>query len=92
MSLRRKDLTLKENESEIEDGLFEWFPEKRAHNVPISGLLLEQKAEDLVRQFKINGFKATNGWLFRWKVRNQIHLKKIHGEAKDADVDSFMLL
>ena len=30
-----------EKESEIEDALLEWFSEKRAHNVPISGLLLE---------------------------------------------------
>ena len=32
-------------ESEIEDALFERFSEKLAHNVSISGLLLNQKAE-----------------------------------------------
>ena len=57
-------------ESEIEDVLLEWFSEKRARSVPISGLLLKQEAEDLAHQFKINDFKATNGWLFRWKVKN----------------------
>ena len=40
-------------ESEIENALLEWFFKKRARNIPISGLLLKQKAEDLARQFKI---------------------------------------
>ena len=61
-------------ESEIEDALLEWFSEKRALNIPISGLILGQKAEDLAPQFKINDFKATNGWLCRWKVKNEIYL------------------
>lgn len=72
-------------ESEVEDALLQWFAEKRACNVPISGLLLNQKAEDLARQLNITDFKATNGWLCRWKERNQISFKKIHGEASDAD-------
>ena len=72
-------------ESKIEDALLEWFSEKRARNVPISGLLLEQKAEDLARQFKINDFKAINGWLCKWKERNQWYFKKVHVEASDAD-------
>ena len=34
-----------------------------------------------------NYFKATNGWLYRWKVRKQIYFKKIHGEASNVDED-----
>ena len=46
---------------------------------------MKQKAEDLAHKFKINDFNATNGWLFRWKVRNQNYSKKIQDEASDAD-------
>ena len=74
-----------EKESETEDALLEWFPEKKARNVPIEWLLLEQNVEDLARQFKINYFKAASGWLRRWKIGNQIYLKKNHGEASDSD-------
>ena len=63
-------------ESKIEDALLEWFFDKRALNVPISELLLNQKVEDLAYQFNITYFKDTNSWLCRWKERNQIKKKK----------------
>ena len=49
------------------------FLKEKAHIVTISGLLLEQKAEDLARHFNIYDFKATNEWFDKWKVRNQIY-------------------
>ena len=74
--------------SEIENALSEWFSEKWACSVPISGSLLNQKTGDLACQFSISDFKATNGWLCRWKERNQIYLKKNYGEASDVDETS----
>ena len=62
---RNKNLNQKRKrsgkESETEKALLEGFSEKRVRIVAISGLLLEQKAEDSAHQFKINDFKTTNG-------------------------------
>ena len=43
-------------------------------------LVLNQKAENLARQFTVANFKVTNGWLKDGKKQNQIYLKKIIGD------------
>ncbi|KAK9731551.1 CENP-B N-terminal DNA-binding domain [Popillia japonica] len=73
-------------ELQVEGDLMEWFREKRARNVPISGPILKQKAEEIAERRGKSDFKATNGWFCRWKNRNQVSFKKIQGEAKDADI------
>lgn len=73
-------------DSDVEQALAEWFTEKRARNVAISGPVLKEKAEEIAENFGNANFKATNGWFCRWKNRSQVSFKKIVGEAKDADV------
>ncbi|KAK9679394.1 Tc5 transposase DNA-binding domain [Popillia japonica] len=71
---------------QVEGDLMEWFREKRARNVLISGPILKQNAEQIAERRGKSEFKATNGWFCRWKNRNQVSFKKIQGEAKDADI------
>lgn len=40
----------------------------------------------MAKELGIHDFKPTNGWLARWKGRNNVVFKKLHGEKKDADV------
>ena len=70
---------------DVEEGLLRWFSQARAHQLPISGPLLMQKAEKLAQGLGFTDFKATSGWLERWKTRNSIQFKKQHGEKQDAD-------
>lgn len=74
-------------EAAIEDALLRWFYEVQALNAPINGIILSQKAEDIARELNISNFKVTNGWLCRWKKRNQISFKRNHVEIYDAAVD-----
>lgn len=74
-------------EAAIEEALLRWFYEAQALNVPINGLILSQKAEDLARELNISNFKVTNGWMCRWKKRNQISFKRNHVEIYDAAVE-----
>ena len=54
----------------------------------ISGPLLKNKAEELARKLDHFDFKATDGWLLRWKCKHLIHFKKAHGEKSSADFAS----
>jgi len=70
---------------DIEEALVRWFSQARSRQLPVSGPLLMEKADQLAHGLGITDFKATNGWLERWKTRNAIQFKKQHGEKQDAD-------
>ena len=70
---------------DVEEALLRWFSQARSHQLPVSGPLLIQKADQLAHGLGMTDFKATNGWLERWKTRNAIQFKKQHGEKQDAD-------
>ncbi|XP_051784514.1 tigger transposable element-derived protein 6-like [Erpetoichthys calabaricus] len=79
-------------EAEVEDALNQWFAKVTTHDVAargvhISGPILKAKAEDLAKKLGHDEFKATDGWLSRWKSRHEIKFKKAHGEKGSADAD-----
>ncbi|GBN80186.1 Tigger transposable element-derived protein 4 [Araneus ventricosus] len=70
---------------EIETALLEWFKIARERKIPISRPILFQKAQDFTNLFGYSDFKATDGWLARWKDRSNIVYRKLHGEKQVAD-------
>ena len=73
---------------DVEEALYTWFVDVRAKDAPVTSAVLEEKANHLAGLLGKPDFKATNGWLCRWKSRHGIKFKKTHGEKKDADVDA----
>jgi hypothetical protein len=63
----------------VEAALTTWFIDARAR--PISGPVLVQALQQ-------HDFNATSGWLSRWKTRNNIVYKRLHGEKKDSDLSA----
>nr|XP_006817586.1 PREDICTED: tigger transposable element-derived protein 4-like [Saccoglossus kowalevskii] len=64
-------------------------------NVPISGPILQAKVEDLGQKMNHVEFKASNGWLERFKSRHGITFKSMCGEAasvSDVMVDDWVTL
>jgi len=49
---------------------------------------LKAKSEELAKKLGHDNFKATDGWLSRWKVRNNIKFKKAQGKQGSADNES----
>ena len=43
-------------------------------------LYFKAKAKKLAKERNINMFRANNGWIDRWKTRNNIKFGKIYGE------------
>lgn len=81
-SLSKKRKTIKSAQNpQLEEALFLWFLQKRALHLPITNIILLQKAEWFQKQMQCtNILKAGEGWLRRFKERFGIRKLKICGE------------
>lgn len=68
----------------VEDALLLWFKDMRSKQATITGPILMEKAKDYAKMLNVE-FVPTTGWLERWKKRENIHFKKVHGEKSSAD-------
>lgn len=65
--------------------LYMWFIQKRSEGIPLSGLVIDEKAIQFNTQ--LNGdaeFKASSEWLDRFKNRHGIRQLNIEGERMSA--------
>lgn len=69
----------------VDMALLQWFKVQRASNTPITGPLMKAKAEDLAKLMNDEQFTCSTGWLERFKVRHNINVGKISGEAADVN-------
>lgn len=74
--------------TDIDEALFQWFSIIRQKDLSLSGDIFKAKAEKFAEDLGISDFKATEGWLWRWKSRYQIKHVNTHGEKKDADQEA----
>lgn len=72
---------------DLDAAMLSWFHNQRQNNVPISGPIVKAKAEKFAEQLGINNFKASEGWLGKFKLRHNITYGKINGEARDVDMN-----
>ncbi|XP_062538252.1 tigger transposable element-derived protein 4-like [Armigeres subalbatus] len=86
-NLREKRAKAPMNEN-LERALLIFVSQARQNDIPLSGMLIREKACQLAERLSVTGFKASSGWLFKFLKRHQISFKKICGES--AAVDSIM--
>ena len=90
-NFRRKDLRhLKiENHQKykaIKTILYKWFKKCEASGIYVSGSLLKEEVmniKDLLNNADLNDFKASEGWLDKWKLSYGIRKKQISGKSFD---------
>lgn len=70
---------------DVEEAVLKWFTQCRAKNVPITGPLLQEKAQQFAAQLGHADFRASNGWLYRFQNRHDINCKKVCGESAAVD-------
>ena len=71
VNLKKKNIR-KAKYDDIDSALYKWFCSDRMNNLPVSGILLKEKALIYAKKLKINEFVASNGWFDHWKTRNNI--------------------
>lgn len=77
----------------INELTYNWFVQARAKNLPISGLLLQEKAREIAVKNGDEEFKASNGWLESFKNRHKLTFSTVCGDSNDVKqqpVDDFV--
>lgn len=69
------------DKSDLDEALLTWFKIQRSGGLPMSGPILKAQAEKLAVELGYHGFKCNNGWIDRFKNRNNIVYVKDSGEA-----------
>lgn len=65
---------------DVDDAVYMWYQQKRSAGVPVRGVELQAAAERFAKCFGRTDFKASTGWLFRFRNRHAIGNRKISGE------------
>ena len=68
--------------------MYEWYLLARRRLVPVTGPMLQEEALAIVNGLGHSDFKASNGWLQRFKDRHNIKQLVVSGEAGDMAVET----
>ena len=87
----RKKMRLSDDDA-LDKAVYLWFVQERSKGTPISGPLIMEKARMLHRAMYPDAteeaFKASQGWLHRFKQRHGIRELRLQGESLSADTSS----
>ena len=70
----------KSTNSDLDEAVFLWFKNARSNNIPVSGNIIKEKAISLSKSLDLADFKASEGWLDKWKQRHNVTFKTVSGE------------
>ncbi|XP_039291045.1 tigger transposable element-derived protein 4-like [Nilaparvata lugens] len=77
--MKSKKLRPSQN-NDVDQALLKWFKIQRANNIPISGSILQSKANDLAEKLG-RPRDITSAWIQRFRQRHAITSGRISGEA-----------
>jgi transposase len=81
----RKHVKSAQNEN-LEEAVYKWFVQQRSSGVVVRSVELRAAAEKLSEHMGI-AFRASDGWLWRFRKRHGISNRKTSGESLSADID-----
>jgi hypothetical protein len=76
------------NSQKLDEQVYEWFVQQRSKKIPISGPILQEKARQIAESLgdNLGSFKASNGWLEKFRTRHNISFRVINGESSSVDI------
>ena len=80
------------NSDELEASVWAWFKTARSKKIPISGPMIQEQAWKVADRLSLRDFKASIGWLNKFRSRHNINFATIFGESgniKPATVDDW---
>lgn len=78
----------KSTNEDVNELTWQWFVSARSKNMIITGPLLQAKALAIAKELDIKSFKASNGWLEKFRVRNNINFKILSGESASVNPET----
>ena len=76
---------------EINEALYKWFSLARESLVPVNGSMLQEEAAEIAKQLakpEYAEFKASSGWLEKWKNAYGISQRSIEGESGEVPIQT----
>ena len=70
------------NHELVDQAIFNCFLNMRSQNVPLSASMIQEKAVIFAKELSTKNFQAPDGWLQRWKERDNILHKTVSEESK----------
>lgn len=64
----------------VDEAVLLWLQEMRAKNVSVSGPAMLIKAEEFAKHYGDTSFKASQGWLQKFKQRHGVVCKTVSGK------------
>ena len=61
---KRQKVKRAENE-DLDKAVYTWFHNTRTNNIPVSGVVLKEKALQFAKSLHLDDFRASDGWLDR---------------------------
>jgi len=78
----------------VEEGLLRWFVQAKTSDVMVTNADLFDKASSIATQLGVEDFIPTDGWLSRWKSRNNIvphkNVENKKGVINDESFDKYV--
>ncbi|CAH0727147.1 unnamed protein product, partial [Brenthis ino] len=71
---------------DIESALLLWIKDQRSQNVPISGRLLQEKANHFAKLIGKTNFECSESWIYRFRQRHDIAVGKICRETASVSI------
>ncbi|XP_069192076.1 tigger transposable element-derived protein 7-like [Procambarus clarkii] len=72
----------------LDEAVYKWFNQERSVGMPLGGDAIKTAADKFAQKMNIPDFRASEGWLQRFKNRHNIKNRKVCGESLSADTDS----
>ena len=79
--LKRKHMEVPQSR-ELKEAVYRWYVDQRSVSVNMRGLEIADVANKLARHMGIESFKASDGWLWRFRNRHGIGNKVEHFRLK----------
>ena len=85
-------LTIRRNRKSPNDELYqllyEWYLLALHKNFVPDGPILMEQAKAIAQRLSIDGFKASNGWLQKWKTSHNLKCRTVSGESGEVSVST----
>lgn len=78
---KSKKLLMPGKTLDVDACVLEWFVRARTNKIPVNGPLIQEKAREVAKRLDLPTFKASNGWLEKFRARNNITYRSICGES-----------
>ena len=85
LSTRRQK---KSPNGELNELLYEWYQLALSKNVVPDGPTLMEQAKAIAQRLHIDGFKASNGWLQKWKTSHNLKFRTVSRESGEVSVST----